>query len=294
MVMFATVPMMNEPTNSTDAPVAPDPLPQTPARVGGDAGPQAAAQPEPAGQPTAGSTKRASAESENQPASAAVPESSAATPAPAGDEPTRPSPETPPAPVENKKKWYVVKVQSGREESIRAAIERKVKIEGLEEYFGQIVIPVERYTELNKKNKPVVKERKKFHGYLIAQVEYNDKILSLFRDTSGVGDFVGGTLHRPPTPLTEEEVQKMLDTGEPKADAAQAGGEKLAALKPSQLPNIGEPVRIRDGTFANQVGQVKRIIEPKNANEPFKIEVEVSIFGRPVPVEIEYWQVEPI
>lgn len=206
----------------------------------------------------------------------------------------QPVPVSEPAPAPDKKKWYVVKVQSGREESIRAAIERRVKIEGLEEYYGQIAIPVERYTELNKKNKPVVKERKKFHGYFLAQVEYNDKILSLFRDTSGVGDFVGGTLHRPPTPLTEAEVQKMLDTGEPKQSDSAKGDSKSTVIKPSQLPNLGEPVRIRDGTFANQVGQVKRIIEPKDANEPYKVEVEVSIFGRPVLIEIEYWQLEAI
>src|SRR6202011_1408121 len=74
------------------------------------------------------------------------------------------------------KQWYVVKVQSGREESIKEAIERRVKIEGLEEYFGQIVIPVEKVTEI-RNGKRYVKERKLYPGYLMVQVEYNENIL---------------------------------------------------------------------------------------------------------------------
>jgi transcriptional antiterminator NusG len=98
----------------------------------------------------------------------------------------------PPTPESNKR-WYAVKVQSGREETIKDAIERRVKIEGLEEYYGQILIPVERVQEI-KNGKRVVKERKKFPGYLMAEVEYNDRILYLFRETSGVGDFVGAAV----------------------------------------------------------------------------------------------------
>src|SRR5262249_53064766 len=93
--------------------------------------------------------------------------------------------------ADSKKRWYVVKVQSGREESIKETIERRVKIEGLEEYFGQIIIPVEKVTEM-RNGKRVVRERKLYPGYLMVEVEYNDRILYLFRETSGVGDFVGG------------------------------------------------------------------------------------------------------
>ena len=105
------------------------------------------------------------------------------------------------------KHWYVVKVQSGREESIKEAIERRVKIEGLEEYYGQIVIPVERVTEM-RNGKRVQKERKLYPGYLMVEVEYNDRILYLFRETSGVGDFVGGSVHRPPPPMSEREIER--------------------------------------------------------------------------------------
>ncbi len=98
------------------------------------------------------------------------------------------------------KQWYVVKVQSGREESIKEALERRAKIEGLEEYFGQVIIPIEKVTEM-RNGKRVVKERKLYPGYLMVEVEYNDPILYLFRETSGVGDFVGGGVNHPPQPM---------------------------------------------------------------------------------------------
>src|SRR5205807_3494699 len=108
----------------------------------------------------------------------------AAEEAPAAEGEEAPAAEAPPA-EPDKKHWYVVKVQSGREESIKEAIERKVKIEGLEEFFDQIKIPVEKVTEL-RNGKRVVRARKKFPGYLMTHVEFNDRILYLFRETSGV------------------------------------------------------------------------------------------------------------
>src|SRR6202158_238384 len=97
------------------------------------------------------------------------------------------------------KQWDVGKVQSGREESIKEAIERRVKIEGLEEYFGQILIPVEKVTEL-RNGKRYGKSRKLYAGYVMVNAEYNENTLYLFRETSGVGDFVGGSLNKPPQP----------------------------------------------------------------------------------------------
>src|SRR4029450_6338762 len=92
---------------------------------------------------------------------------------------------------------------------IKDAIERRVKIEGLQEFFGQILIPVERVTEM-KNNKRVIKERKLYPGYLMVNLEFNDRMLYLFRETSGVGDFVGGGLNKPPQPMRPEEVDRML------------------------------------------------------------------------------------
>jgi transcriptional antiterminator NusG len=179
------------------------------------------------------------------------------------------------------KHWYVVKVQSGREESIKEAIERRVKIEGLDEFFGQIIIPVERVTEI-KNGKRVTKERKLYPGYLMCEVEYNDRILYLFRETSGVGDFVGGTLHRPPPPMSDREVNKMLHQ--------QGLKDEPTTVLPGKAPfSLGDRVRVLDGTFSGMEGEVREILEAQG-----KARVELTIFGRPVPVELEYWHLEEV
>jgi len=188
-----------------------------------------------------------------------------------------PTPEVVEPPVVDNKHWYVVKVQSGREESIKEAIERRVKIEGLEEFFGQIIIPVERVTEMVR-GKRVVKEKKLYPGYLMVNVEFNDRILYLFRETSGVGDFVGGGPNHPPQPMKPHEVERMLGRQ----------GEIKPGLEPSKSRfSGGDRVKIKDGTFAGMEGEVKEVLEAKGT-----VRVELTIFGRPVPVELEYWQVD--
>jgi transcriptional antiterminator NusG len=176
------------------------------------------------------------------------------------------------------KNWYVVKVQSGREESIKDAIERRVKIEGLDDYFGQVIIPVERVAEM-RGGKRVVREKKLYPGYLMVEVEFNDRILYLFRETSGVGDFVGGGLNRPPLPMSAREVERMLG---PRGDVPAKD-----ITKPKY--DRGDRVKVREGTFAGMEGEVKELLEAKNL-----VRVELTIFGRPVPVELEYWQVEVV
>jgi transcription termination/antitermination protein NusG len=201
-------------------------------------------------------------------------------------EPVAPEPEPPKT---NNKRWYVIKVQSGREESIREAIERRVKKEGLDEFYGQIVIPVEKITEVkvDKAGKRVMKtkERKLYPGYLMAEVEFNEDILYLFRETSGVGDFVGGQVskdgkNRPPTPMTEQEVVKMLGR------APDPSGKDVPPPPPPRL-GVGDRVRVTEGTFNDMEGEVKEIMEQVG-----KVKVELTIFGRPVKVELEYFQIE--
>ncbi|OWK35931.1 transcription termination/antitermination protein NusG [Fimbriiglobus ruber] len=200
----------------------------------------------------------------------------------------------------NKKKWYIVKVTSGREESIKAAIERRVKIEGLEQFFGQVFIPVERVVTIKKvketkngekvtKEKKVTKQTKKFPGYVMAEVEFNDEILYLFRETSGVGDFVGAAPGKPPAPMADIDIRRMLgepigpDVGDPKK-------KKVVKLDFEK----GDKVRIREGAFANMEGEVKEISDPKDTGETPKVTVVVPIFGRPVEVSLEYWQVDKV
>jgi transcription termination/antitermination protein NusG len=252
-----------------------------------DAGAVEAADEQPAPPPLAEAASAADAEEvvADAPTARAEPANGAAPPAeaPAGN-----------------KKWYIIKVTSGREESIKAAIERRVKIEGLEEFFGQIHIPVERVTEIKKvketkngekvtKERRVTKERKKFPGYIMAEVEFNDRILYLFRETSGVGDFVGaGGPGKPPPPMTDIEVKRMLGEAVPGDDPKKSGRKTVVKLDFEK----GDKVRIREGAFSNMEGEVKEITEPKEAGETPKVTVEVQIFGRPVGVELDYWQVD--
>lgn len=208
------------------------------------------------------------------PTDAVTPESQAAPPGEVAP-PESPAAEAAPS----NKKWYVVKVQSGREESIKDAIERRVKIEGLEEFFGQIKIPVERVTEMVK-NKRVTKEKKLYPGYLMVEVEYNDRILYLFRETSGVGDFVGGSITKPPPPMSPREVDKMLGAERPVDET----------VKPGKAPfEVGDRVRVRDGAFAGMEGEVKDLLEAKG-----QVRIELTLWGRPVTHELEYWQVETV
>ncbi len=178
-------------------------------------------------------------------------------------------------------------MQSGREESIKEAIERRVKIEGLEEFFGQIVIPTERVVEM-RRGKRVYKDKKLYPGYLMAEVEFNDRILYLFRETSGVGDFVGASVTRAPTPMTGPEVARM--TRKPVEGPAGTEPDDPTKVVHSKPPvERGDRVKIKEGPFANMEGEIKEVVEAKS-----QVKVEVVIWGRPVPVDLEYWQVEAI
>ena len=184
-----------------------------------------------------------------------------------------------PAPVPTgNKKWYVIKVQSGREDTIREAVERRVKIEGLDEFFGQIIVPVERTVELVK-GKKVTRTRKLYPGYIMAEVEFNDRVLYLFRETSGVGDFVGGGGIKIPLPMPQAEVDKILN--QKKEVVAEA------PLAPKIDFSKGEHIKVKDGMFAGMEGEVSEILEAKGL-----VRVMLKIFGRDVPVELEYWQIE--
>src|SRR5439155_14108584 len=172
----------------------------------------------------------------------------------------------------------------GREDTIKEAIEKRVRKEGLEEFFGQIVIPVEKITEIkqdkNGRRVTRTKERKLYPGYLMVEVEYNDRILYLFRETSGVGDFVGGGLNHPPAPMSPREVERML---------GRQGEQRPGEVHPKPKFDRGDRVKVKDGTFAGMEGEVKDILEAKGL-----VRVELTISGRPVPVELEYWQVEHV
>ncbi len=254
----------------------PEPTPEVPAEQPATAAVQVETPvPEPAEPAEPAAPEAAAAPAEEEPAAAAAEEPAAAEPAP--------------PPPENKKKWYVVKVQSGREDSIKEAIERRVKIEGLEECFGQIIIPVEVVTEM-RNGRRVKKEHKLYPGYLMVEVEYNNNILYLFRETSGVGDFVGHTVkpngeQRPPTPMTDREVERMLHKVNTKTEEHTPTRTTVTAPKFDR----GDRLRVTEGTFATMEGEVLEINQEKG-----QVKLQLTIFGRPVMVELEYWQVEKV
>lgn len=215
-----------------------------------------------------------------------------------GDSPAEEASEPPPP--ENKKRWYAIKVQSGREDTIKAAILRKVAIEGLEDVFGQIMVPVDKVIEkravkvkdkktgeYNTVERKVERKVKKFQGYIFAELEFNDRLLYLIRETSGVGDFLK-LRPRPndtplPEPMTDAEVKQML--GE--KVGPDAGGTKKVKIEFEK----GDRVRIKEGSFKDTEGDVKEVILPKDPTDPPKVMVTVTFWGRPLDVELEYWQV---
>jgi len=173
--------------------------------------------------------------------------------------------------------WYVLKVQSSREDTIRDALERRVKIQGLQAYFGRIVVPTEKITEIRNNKKRVV-ERKTYPGYIMVEMELNEKTWFTVRETPGVGDFVGA--HGTPTKMTETEVNQML--GQETAKAEEAPKVRIDVER-------GDRVKIKDGPFENFEGTVEEVIEQRGL-----VKVMLIIFNRPTPVDLEYWQVERI
>jgi transcription termination/antitermination protein NusG len=202
-------------------------------------------------------------------------------------------------PPAHSKKWYVVKVQSGREDSIRGNLERRIKLENLEPYVGRIVVPVEKITEV-RDGKRRIKKVKKFPGYLFCEVEFNEHVLYLFRETSGVGDFVGGTGTGPnklPQPMSDREVQRML-ADQDEVAGTEAAGKKAEEEAPGGKARIkldyevGDTVKVREGMFANMEGPVKDIAD-RDSQSP-KVKVVLTIWGRPVEVDLDYWQVDRV
>jgi transcriptional antiterminator NusG len=173
--------------------------------------------------------------------------------------------------------WYILKVQSNREDSIRDGLIRRVKIAGLEEYFGDVIVPTEKVTEFKGGKKRVMK-RKLYPGYIVVNMEINDDTWFLVRETPGIGDFTGaaGT----PTPMLPHEVSRILAKKEEKQD-------EVPKLKIGF--NMGDRVKINEGTFENFEGEVSKIDETSG-----KVEVMINIFGRSTPVELEYWQIENV
>jgi transcriptional antiterminator NusG len=176
--------------------------------------------------------------------------------------------------------WYILKVQVNREDSIRDALLRRIKIEGLEEHFGDIVVPTEDVAEFTKSGKRRIVKRKLYPGYILANMVINDDTWFLVRETPGVGDFTGSA--GKPTPMEPHDVERILNIGG-------ADEEKGTTVKTAIPFKNGDRVRVKDGYFQNFEGDVEGIDEANG-----RITVMINIFGRSTPVELEHWQVESV
>jgi len=176
--------------------------------------------------------------------------------------------------------WYVVRVQSGKEDQVREALERRIRADGLEEVVRRVLVPSERISEIRGGHKRV-RERKIYPGYIMVEVETDegDSIPEpawfAIRETPGIGDFLGDGTR--PVPMSERDVDRLLGVAEQK--------EQAPKLKIGF--SGGEAVRIKEGPFENFEGTVEEVSPAKGT-----VKVIVTIFGRPTPVELEYWQVE--
>lgn len=171
--------------------------------------------------------------------------------------------------------WYVVHAYSGFEKSVQRALKERIERAGMQDKFGEILVPVEEVVEMKGGQKSVT-ERKFFPGYVLVQMEMNDATWHLVKSTPKVTGFVGGTATKP-APISEREVQAILQQ-------IQEGVEKP---RPKVLYEAGELVRIIDGPFTDFNGSVEEVNYEKN-----KLRVSVTIFGRATPVELDFSQVE--
>ncbi len=173
--------------------------------------------------------------------------------------------------------WYILKVQSNREDSIRDTLLRRISMQGMDRWFGEVVVPKEQVTEFKGGKKRVV-WRKLYPGYILVNMVLNDETWFLVRETGGIGDFTGSG--GKPSPMLPQDVAKLLHKAEEKAD--ETPKLKINFKK-------GDRVKINEGTFENFEGEVEQIDEANG-----RVTVMLSIFGRSTPVDIEYWQIETV
>ena len=171
--------------------------------------------------------------------------------------------------------WYVVHTYSQFEKSVQRALTERIQREGMQDKFGQILVPVEEVVEL-KSGQKSISERKFFPGYVLVEMEMTDESWHLVKSTPKVTGFLGGSAMKP-TPISEKEVQHIMQQ-------MQAGVEKP---RPKVLFEVGEAVRVKEGPFTDFNGTVEDVNYDKN-----KIRVAVTIFGRSTPIELNFGQVE--
>ena len=175
------------------------------------------------------------------------------------------------------KRWYVVQAYSGFEKNVQKTLKERIARENMEEYFGQILVPVEEVVDIKNARK-TISERKFYPGYVLVEMEMTDDSWHLVKSTPRVNGFVGGSGNRP-IPISQKDADAILQQ-------AKTGVEKP---KPKVEFEVGQQVRVNEGPFADFNGIVDEVNYERN-----RLRVSVQIFGRETPVELEFGQVEKI
>ncbi|TJY63181.1 transcription termination/antitermination protein NusG [Sinimarinibacterium sp. CAU 1509] len=172
-------------------------------------------------------------------------------------------------------RWYVVHAYSQYENSVMKALKERITRAGLQEQFGDILVPTEEVVEIKDGVKRTT-ERKFFPGYVLVQMDMNEDTWHLVKSTPKVMGFIGGTPDKP-APISDKEAEKILNRVT----------ESVEKPRPKTLFEPGESVRVKEGPFADFNGVVEEVNYEKN-----RLRVAVLIFGRATPVELEFSQVE--
>jgi len=172
-------------------------------------------------------------------------------------------------------KWYVVHAYSNFENKVKASLEERIKLHGLEDKFGKILVPTEEVVEMREGQKRR-SERKFFPGYVLVQMDLDEETWHLVKEVPKVLGFLGGSSDRP-APITDAEADTILNRVE----------EGVDKPRPKVLFEPGEVVRVIDGPFNDFSGAVETVNYDKS-----KLRVAVQILGRPTPVELDFGQVE--
>lgn len=175
------------------------------------------------------------------------------------------------------KKWYVIHTQTGFEERVKNNINNRLEEHPeFKEFVATVLIPTEQISEI-KSGKKKISQRKFFPGYILVEMELNDKTWYFIKNIQGVTGFVGSGVK--PIPLADSEIEGILKQSE--------------SSKEKPIPKVifekGEAVRVKEGPFTNFNGN----IEETNLDKG-KVKITISIFGRSTPVELETWQIEKI
>ena len=172
-------------------------------------------------------------------------------------------------------KYYIVQAYSGFENKVKASLQERIKNEGMDKYFGEILVPAENVTT-SRSGKQRMESRKFYPGYVFVQMEMNDMTWHMVKDTPKVTGFLGD---QNPTPVPQREIDTIKD---------QINKGSVQA-KPKVNFDVNDQVKVVDGAFANFTGVVEEVRPERQ-----KLKVLVTIFGRPTAVELGYNQVEKI